>query len=158
MATMIKSLLFTAPEPARAPMRHHTCADRQAHGLPAGRRHGRPDHRLNRGGDRQATSTLHRIALVRMRHDPRTCVRVERRTKENTSEILRCLERAIARGIHHVLLAPSAEAPIDLRALRSQKGITLPQAAEALQTRPARISVIERRARPLPDLTDRSRT
>lgn len=29
-------------------------------------------YRLNRGGDRQANSALHRIALVRMRHDPRT--------------------------------------------------------------------------------------
>ena len=28
--------------------------------------------RLNRGGDRQANHALHRIAIVRMRHDPRT--------------------------------------------------------------------------------------
>ncbi len=29
-------------------------------------------HRLNPGGDRAADNALHTIALVRMRHDPRT--------------------------------------------------------------------------------------
>lgn len=116
--------------------------------------------RLNRGGDRQANAALHRIALVRMSHDPRTRTYVERRWNENRSkkEILRCLKRAIAREIHHVLLDPSVAAPVDFRALRTQKGITLTQAAEALQTRSARISDIEGRRRPLPDLTDRYRT
>ncbi|MEV6774610.1 IS110 family transposase, partial [Nocardia sp. NPDC051030] len=37
-------------------------------------------HRLNRGGDRAANNALHTIALVRMRHDPRTRAYVERRT------------------------------------------------------------------------------
>lgn len=113
--------------------------------------------RLNRGGDRQANAALHRIALVRMNHDPHTRVYVERRTNENRSkkEILRCLKRAIAREIHHVLLDPDIAAPVDLRALRIQKGITLTRAAEALQTRTARLSDIEARRRPLPDLTNR---
>lgn len=75
----------------------------------------------------------------------------------SSPEILRCLKRAIAREIHHVLLDPSVTAPVDFRALRTQKGITLTQAAEALQTRSARISDIEGRRRPLPDLTDRYR-
>ncbi|MGO1311736.1 MAG: hypothetical protein ACTMKW_04245, partial [Brevibacterium aurantiacum] len=68
------------------------------------------------------------------------------------------LKRAISREIHHVLLDPSTVEPVDFRALRTQKGITLTQAAEALQPRSARISDIERRTRPLPDLTDRYRT
>lgn len=116
--------------------------------------------RLNRGGDRQANAALHRIALVRMRHDRRTRAYVERRTHENKSkkEILRCLKRAIAREIYRVLLDPTVDAPCDLRTLRTQKGITQTQAAQALQTQPARISDIERRTRPLPDLTDRYRT
>lgn len=121
--------------------------------------------RLNRGGDRQANAALHRIALVRMSHDPRTRAYVERRSEQKRSkkDILRCLKRAIAREIHHVLLDPSVntssvEAPIDLRALRDQKGITLTRAAKALQTWPARLSDIERRTRPLPHLTDRYRT
>lgn len=34
---------------------------------------GRRDrHRLNRGGNRSANAALYRIAVVRMRHDPRT--------------------------------------------------------------------------------------
>lgn len=113
--------------------------------------------RLNRGGDRQANAALHRIALVRMNHDPRTRAYVERRTNENRSkkEILRCLKRAIAREVHHVLLDPDIAPPVDFRDLRIQKGITLTQAAEALQTRTARLSDIEARRRPLPDLTNR---
>lgn len=116
--------------------------------------------RLNRGGDRQANAALHRIALVRMSHDPRTRAYVERRTNENRSkkEILRCLKRAIAREIHRVLLAPEINAPVDLRGLRHQKRITLAQAAEALETQPARISEIERHTRPLRELTSRYET
>lgn len=111
--------------------------------------------RLNRGGDRQANAALHRIALVRMSHDPRTRAYVERRTNENRSkkEILRCLKRAIAREIHRVLLAPEINAPVDLRSLRHKKRITLTQAAEALETQPARLSEIERHTRPLRELT-----
>src|SRR5699024_440862 len=73
-------------------------------------------YRLNRGGDRQANAALHRIALVHIRHEPRTQAYVERRGKENRSnkDILRCLKRAIAREIHHVLLNPTVEVPDDL--------------------------------------------
>jgi len=62
-------------------------------------------HRLNRGGDRQANAALYRIALVRMRWDPRTRAYVERRTKEQLSkrEIIRCLKRQIARELYYLL-------------------------------------------------------
>lgn len=43
-------------------------------------------YRLNRGGDRQANAALHRIALVRLRHDRRTCAYVQRRSNENRSK------------------------------------------------------------------------
>jgi transposase len=36
-------------------------------------------HRLNRGGDRQANSALHTVAIVRMSHDPTTRAYVARR-------------------------------------------------------------------------------
>jgi len=64
-------------------------------------------HRLNRGGDRTANNALWRIALVRMRHDPRTRAYVARRTAEGRTkrEIIRCLKRYIAREIHADLLA-----------------------------------------------------
>lgn len=63
-------------------------------------------HRLNRGGDRQANSALHTVAVVRMRSDPRTRQYVERRTREGLArtEILRCLKRYIARELHPLLL------------------------------------------------------
>lgn len=61
--------------------------------------------RLNRGGDRQANSALWRIALVRMRSDPRTRAYVERRVEEGRSkpEIVRMLKRYIAREVYRHL-------------------------------------------------------
>ena len=43
-------------------------------------------HRLNRGGDRQANAALHRIVVVRLRHDPRTKAYMCRRTGEGMSK------------------------------------------------------------------------
>ena len=58
-------------------------------------------HRLNRGGHRQANAALHRIVVVRLRHDPRTQAYMHRRTKEGMSkaEVIRCLKRYVAREI-----------------------------------------------------------
>ena len=56
-------------------------------------------YRLNRGGNRQANSALHRIVLTRMRNHDETQVYVERRRAENrtTPEIMRSLKRYVAR-------------------------------------------------------------
>jgi transposase len=64
-------------------------------------------YRLNRGGDRQANYALHIIALVRLSSHPPTQAYAARRRSEGLSnlEIIRCLKRYIARGIHHVLIA-----------------------------------------------------
>jgi transposase len=64
-------------------------------------------HRLNRGGDRQANSALHRIVICRLRWDQRTRDYMARRTAEGMSkkEIMRCLKRYIAREIYRVLTA-----------------------------------------------------
>ncbi|HZJ09190.1 MAG TPA: IS110 family transposase, partial [Trueperaceae bacterium] len=43
-------------------------------------------HRLNRGGDRHANSALHRIALIRLQHDPRTQAYAARKIKEGKSK------------------------------------------------------------------------
>ncbi len=61
--------------------------------------------RLNRGGDRQANHALWRIALVRMRSEPRTRAYVERRLEEGRSklEIIRVLKRYIAREVYRYL-------------------------------------------------------
>ncbi|HET9519229.1 MAG TPA: IS110 family transposase [Actinoplanes sp.] len=62
-------------------------------------------HRLNRGGDRQANAALYRVALVRLRWDPRTRAYAERRTKQGMSkkEIIRCLKRYIARELYRLI-------------------------------------------------------
>jgi transposase len=67
-------------------------------------------HRLNRGGDRHANAALYRIAIVRMRHCPRTRAYVHKRTAEGKTkrEIIRCLKRYIAREIYHTLRADLA--------------------------------------------------
>lgn len=62
-------------------------------------------HRLNRGGDRQANSALHRIVICRLRWDKRTKTYVDRRTQEGMSkkEIMRCLKRYVARDVFNAL-------------------------------------------------------
>ena len=64
-------------------------------------------HRLNRGGDRQANAALHRIVVVRLRHDQRTKSYMRRRTGDGMSkiEVIRCLKRYVAREVFTVLLA-----------------------------------------------------
>ena len=58
-------------------------------------------HRLNLDEHRQANVTLHRIVVVRLRHDPRTQAYMHRRTREGMSkaEVIRCLKRYVAREI-----------------------------------------------------------
>lgn len=116
-------------------------------------------HRLNRGGDRRGNNALHRIALVRMHYDERTLEYVARRTQEGKSkkEIMRCLKRAIAREVYRALTTtPRTDSPKeDLRSLRKAKKLTQTQAAQALNTFPARISDIENNRRRLTELTTR---
>ena len=68
-------------------------------------------HRLNRGGDRQANSTLWTIAMTRLAHDPRTKAYAARRTTEGktSKEIIRCLKRYIAREIYKALCRPNGQ-------------------------------------------------
>ncbi len=67
-------------------------------------------HRLNRGGDRQASHALWRIVITRLGSrpgHPATRAYVERRTKEGLpeKEIIRCLKRYVAREVCHQLRA-----------------------------------------------------
>jgi len=72
-------------------------------------------HRLNRGGNRQANAALYRVVIVRMRGHQPTLDYVRRRTAEEKtkSEIIRCLKRYVAREIFGYLCAqpPVADAP-----------------------------------------------
>jgi transposase len=58
--------------------------------------------RLNRGGDRNANAALYRIVLTRMSSHAETRRYVARRRDEglNTSEIMRCLKRYVARQVY----------------------------------------------------------
>ncbi|MEU4645596.1 transposase [Micromonospora sp. NPDC023814] len=69
--------------------------------------------RLNRGGNRQANAALFRIALTRLRADPRTRAYVQRRTTDGRTkrDILRCLKRYIAREIFKTITATPTTAP-----------------------------------------------
>jgi transposase len=66
-------------------------------------------HRLNRGGDRQANATLHRIVVVRLRWHAPTQAYMQRRLAEGKTkpEIMRCLKRYVAREVFAVLRSPA---------------------------------------------------
>ena len=88
-----------------------------------------------------------RIATVRLRSDERTQAYAARRRAEGKTnrEILRCLKRHIAREVHRLLTDPP-EIPhgADLRRRRTQHGLTLAAAAEALDAATSQISALER--------------
>jgi transposase len=62
-------------------------------------------HRFNPGGHRDANKALWRIVLVRMKSHPPTRAYVVWRTAEGLSkrEIMRCLQRYVAREVHRYL-------------------------------------------------------
>ena len=62
-------------------------------------------HRLNRGGDRRANSALHRVVIVRLRHETRTREYMVRRRKEGMTkkEAIRYLKRYVAREVFTIL-------------------------------------------------------
>lgn len=104
-------------------------------------------HRLSRGGDRAANNALHRIALVRWSHEPRTRHYVNRQLAAGRAktDILRLLKRGIAREMFRHLTAPC---PIDdysdLRLNRQAKNITLSTVANHFGVWPNDISRLER--------------
>ncbi len=68
-------------------------------------------HRLNRGGDRRANSALHRVVIVRLRHDERTRNYMVRRTTEGMTkmQVIRCLKRYLAREVYAILRSQSQQ-------------------------------------------------
>ena len=115
-------------------------------------------HRLNRGGNRYANSALWRIAMTRMRVDPRSITYTQRRQTQgkNQREILRCLKRHIAREIYQLLTnPPPVPHGADLRRQRTQQGLSIEATARALNTWSTRISELERGLRHNRDLAER---
>jgi transposase len=65
-------------------------------------------HRLDRGGNRQINTAIHRIAVTRARCHPETRDYIARKKAEGKThrDALRCLKRHLARRIWHLLQAP----------------------------------------------------
>ena len=104
-------------------------------------------HRLNRGSNRSTNNALWRIAMVRLSFDERTIAYAARRRAEGKTrrETIRCLKRHIAREIHRLLTdPPQVPHGADLRRQRTQCGLTIGAAAQALDADPSRISALER--------------
>ena len=66
-------------------------------------------HRLDRGGNRQINTAIHRIAVTRARCHPETRDYIARKRAEGKThrEALRCLKRHLARRIWHLLQPPT---------------------------------------------------
>jgi len=95
-------------------------------------------HRLSRGGNRKANSALHRIVLLRMRHqEPRTAAYFARRRAEGLSDrdIVRCLKRHIANEVFRTLISPIPATPAGdlLRQRRQALGIPITTLAATLE-------------------------
>ncbi|MEQ9322675.1 MAG: transposase [Polyangiaceae bacterium] len=104
-------------------------------------------HRLNRGENREGNNALWRIVLVRMSTCARTRAYVAKRTAEGRTkkEIIRCLQRYVAREIHSLLVNEhTVITGSDLRQRRQQQSLTLDDAARALNSWPIAISRLER--------------
>jgi len=65
-------------------------------------------HRLDRGGNRQLNTALHRVAVTRARCHPETKDYVARKRAEGKThrEAIRCLKRYLARRVWHLLQPP----------------------------------------------------
>jgi transposase len=75
-------------------------------------------HRLDRGGNRQINTAIHRVAITRARCHPETKTYIARKRAEGktSTEAIRCLKRHLARRIWHLLQTPPPE-PIKINLL-----------------------------------------
>jgi transposase len=72
-------------------------------------------HRLDRGGNRQINTAVHRVAITRLRCHPETKAYIERKRAEGKTnrEALRCLKRHLTRRIWRLLQPPDpTSAPV----------------------------------------------
>ena len=65
-------------------------------------------HRLDRGGNRQINTAIHRVAVTRARCHPETRDYLNRKRSEgkSTTEAIRCLKRHLTRRVWHLLQPP----------------------------------------------------
>lgn len=121
----------------------------------------RTRHRLSRGGNRQANAALHRIVLLRRRHqEPRTMAYFARRRAEGLTDrdIMRCLKRHVANEVHAALLNPATENPAgrQLRTERQRLGIPISFLASSLDVPYQRLRRLEIGTRADPELEQRA--
>lgn len=121
----------------------------------------RTRHRLSRGGNRQANAALHRIVLLRRRHqEPRTMAYFARRRAEGLTDrdITRCLKRHVANEVHAALLKPATENPVgrQLRIERQRQGIPISVLAASLGVPYQRLRRLEIGTRGDPELEQRA--
>jgi transposase len=66
-------------------------------------------HRLDRGGNRQINTAIHRVAVTRARCHSETKAYIERKRAEGKTnrDAIRCLKRHLARRIWHLLQPPA---------------------------------------------------
>lgn len=75
-------------------------------------------HRLDRRGNRQINTAIHRVAVTRARCHPETRAYLDRKRSEGKSnrEAIRCLKRHLTRRIWHLLQPPTPTREISLSA------------------------------------------
>lgn len=105
-------------------------------------------HRLNRGGNRQASSALYQIVFSRLRHDERTRAYMARRRAEGKSrrEAVRCLKRYVANEVYRVLLSPMSAPEPKGPALREERislGLMQREVAPLLHMSQSKLSALE---------------
>lgn len=108
------------------------------------------NHRLNRGGNRQANRAIHSIVRVRMATDPRTADYIARRMSQGRTkrEAVRCVCRFVAREVYRLLTCDQSGVP-DPKSLAGRRralGLRQRDVAETIGSSPARISCLERGA------------
>jgi transposase len=78
-------------------------------------------HRLDRGGNRQINTAIHRVAVTRTRCHPETRAYIERKRSEGKTnrDAIRCLKRHLARRVWHLLQTPTPTSTAPLAASTS---------------------------------------
>jgi transposase len=76
-------------------------------------------HRLDRGGNRQINTAIHRVAVTRLRCHPETRAYIGRKRAQgkSTTEAIRCLKRHLARRIWHLLQPPNPSTARDTHSI-----------------------------------------
>jgi transposase len=96
-------------------------------------------HRLDRGGNRQINTAIHRVAITRARCHPETKAYIERKRAEGKTnrDAIRCLKRHLARRTWHLHQpTPDKTTPPPINFLSGSTGIALQGGGLFIQNKP----------------------